>query len=177
MDETIEANERAGMPSRAAFDKLMDAIAAEPKPARMIVSQRASGLMARLFGQSGSPWLVAGAAAAALVIMVQAAALGVLLMRDDRGGVSDFRTASGDKPVQTLDTGSFALVRFAPDAKASDILATLHSVNATIVDGPKGGVYTLKVSNEKLTNERMGEIIEKLRARPDIVNFANRKGS
>src|SRR5687767_11704968 len=83
---TVEANERAGMPSRAAFDRLMDAVAAEPKPVRMLVRQRAGGLMARLFGQSGSPWLVAGAAAACLVIVVQAAALGVLMMRDVPGG-------------------------------------------------------------------------------------------
>lgn len=176
MDETIEANERAGMPSRAAFDRLMDAVAAEPKPARMVVRERAGGLLARLFGQSASPWMVAGAAAAALVIMVQAAALGVLLMRP-ANDPKLIELSSGPKE-QLSETGSFALVRFTPDAKASDILSMLRSVDATIVDGPKSnGTYTLKVSNEKLANERMEEIMQKIRARSDLINFSSVKGA
>lgn len=174
MDETIAANESAGMPSRAAFDKLMDAVAAEPKPARMLVRQRAGGLMARLFGQGASPWLVAGAAAACLVILAQAATLGVLMMR----GSPDRITLASGSDGRPVESGSFVIVRFSPSATAGDILTTLQSLNGTIVDGPKsGGVFTVKVANEKLDDERMGEVLQKFRARPEIINFVSRKGA
>jgi hypothetical protein len=168
--ETVEANERAGTPSRAAFDKLMDAIAAEPKPARRLVRERAGGLMARLFGQSGSPLLVAGAAAACLVILVQAAAIGVLIMRDGPGGQNGIKLAGTERPAET---GNLVFVKFSPTATASDISAMLRSFNITIVDGPKPlGVYTLKLSNQKLPNERLEEILQKIRARSDIISSA-----
>jgi hypothetical protein len=176
--ETVEANERAGMPSRAAFDKLMDAVAAEPKPVRMLVRQRAGGLMARLFGQSASPWMVAGAAAACLVIVVQAATLGVLLMRDVPGSDPSAINLANGPDGRPVETGSFVIVRFNPGATAGDMLTTLQSLNGTIVDGPKSnGSYTVKVSNEKLTDERMSEVLQKFRARSDIINFVARKGA
>ena len=171
--ETVEANERAGMPSRAAFDRLMDAVAAEPKPVRMLVRQRAGGLMARLFGQSGSPWLVAGAAAACLVIVVQAATLGVLMMRGGPGGPNGFKLVGDEKIARSVETGTFVFVGFKPTTTASEMSVMLESLKATIVDGPKSpGVYTLKVSNEKLTGERLEEIMQKIRARSDIISNA-----
>jgi hypothetical protein len=171
--ETVEANERAGMPSRAAFDKLMDAVAAEPKPVRTLVRQRAGGLMARLFGQSASPWLVAGVAAACLVIIVQAATLGVLLMRGDPSGPNGFKLVGDDKITRPVETGTFVFVGFKPTTTASEMSSMLQSLNATIVDGPKSGnVYTLKVSSEKLTGERLDEIVQKIRARSDIIGNA-----
>jgi anti-sigma factor RsiW len=172
--ETIEANETAGMPSSAALNRLMDAIAAEPKAQRTVVRERAGGLLARLFGQSTSPWLAAGAAAACLVILVQAAALGVLMTRDvSTGGQGGVGLASGD-PTRPVEVGTFALVRFTPGASAQDVTALLRSFNAVIVDGPKpGGVYRVKISSQTLANEQTEEILNQIRARSDIIAFVS----
>jgi AcrR family transcriptional regulator len=166
MMETVEANERSGMPSSAAFNRLMDSIAAEPKARRMAVRERAGGLFARLFGLGASPWLVAGAAAACLVIMVQAAALGVLMMRGGPGDdPSRITLASGPAG------GSFALVRVKSEATIGDISTLLRSFNATIVDGPKpGGIYKLKLSSQELTGEQIEETLRQMRARSDIIS-------
>jgi anti-sigma factor RsiW len=177
VSETIEANERAGMPSSAALGRLMDAVAAEPKTQRAVVRERAGGFLARLFGQSASPWLAAGAAAACLVILVQAAALGVLMMRDVPGtGPGGTVLSSGD-PARTAETGSFALVRFSPTATAQDISALLRSFNAVIVDGPKpGGVYRVKLSTQTLAKGQIEEILTQIRARSDIIAFVSVSG-
>jgi hypothetical protein len=177
MNETIEANEQAGMPSSAALGRLMDAIEAEPKRQGAMIRDRAGGLLARLFGQNASPWLVAGAAAACLVILVQAAALGVLMMRDVPGpGSNDVSLASGD-PARPVESGSFALVRFSPTATAADVSALLRSFNAVIVDGPKpGGVYRVKISTQTLGNDQLEEILRQMRARSDIIAFVSVSG-
>jgi anti-sigma factor RsiW len=175
--ETIEANESLGVPSGAALNRLMDAIAAEPNARRAAVRERASGFLAGLFGQGASPWLAMGAAAACLVILVQAAALGVLMMRSGpTGGPNGIDLASGDGP-RAVQAGSFALVRFAPTATASDISELLRSLNAVIVDGPKpGGVYRVKVSTQTITSDRLDEILKQMRARSDIIAFVSVSG-
>jgi anti-sigma factor RsiW len=174
--QIIECNEAAGMPSSAAFGRLMDAIDAEPKTKSALVREQASGLLARLFGQNTSPWLAIGAAAACLVILVQAAALGVLVMRDGPRAPSGTGLASGD-PAATANTGAVALIRFTPTATAQDISALLGSFNAAIVDGPKpGGVYRVKLSTQALTNEQVEEILRQIRARSDIIAFVSVSG-
>jgi anti-sigma factor RsiW len=176
--ETIEANEAAGMPPSAALGRLMDAIAAEPKTQRAAaMRERAGGLLARLFGANASPWLAMGAAAACLLILVQAAALGVLMTRGtSTTGSGGTQLASGD-PARAPEDGSFAQIRFAPSATASDISALLRSFNAVIVDGPKpGGVYRVKISPQKLANDQFEEILRQIRARSDIIAFISVSG-
>jgi anti-sigma factor RsiW len=178
VSETIEANETAGMPSSAALNRLMDAIAAEPRTQRAVARQHAGGLLARLFGgQNVSPWLAASAAAACLVILVQAAALGVLMTRGvSTGGQGGTVLSSGD-PARPMEAGTFALIRFSPAAKAQDITALLRSFNAVIVDGPKpGGVYRVKISSQSLANEQVEEILNQIRTRSDIIAFVSVSG-
>jgi anti-sigma factor RsiW len=172
MAQTIECNEAAGMPSNAALNRLMESIAAEPKRRGAVTRERAAGLFARLFG-AGPSWMPVAAAAACLVILVQAAALGVLVTRQGSGGPT---LASGD-PTRPVEAGSFAFVRFSPNATASDISNLLRSFNAVIVDGPKpGGVYRVRISSQKLANDQVEEILRQIRARSDIISFASVSG-
>jgi anti-sigma factor RsiW len=173
VNETIDANESAGMPSSAALDRLMDAIAVEPRKPRAALQERAGGLLARLFGQNASPWLAVAAAAACLVILVQAAALGVLMMREGPiTGPSGSQLAAGGEGRSAV-----ALVRFTPTATAQDISALLRSFNAVIVDGPKpGGVYRVKISTQTLANDQIEEILRQIRARSDIIAFISVSG-
>lgn len=172
MSETIEANERAGMPSPSALDRLMQAVETEARPSRAMRADAGPGFFARLLGLDRSAWLPVAGFAAALLILVQAAALGVLLWQGSEGS----RLASGD-PAVTIDAGNTVLVRFAETATAADISGLLRSFNAVIVDGPKpGGIYRLRISPQPLQPERREEILRQIRARSDIIAFAAPSG-
>ena len=73
---------------------------------------------------------------------------------------------------QPTTTGTFLLVRFANDAKASDIAMLLKSTGAVIVDGPKpGNAFKLRISDEVLSEADRAAIMAKLRERSDIVSL------
>lgn len=160
---TIAANEALGMPSHAARDRLMAQIAAEAGAAPQM-----SGLTAWWKGwlpAGFSPGLSLAAAAAALIIIVQAVALVSLAPRD-----TDNRLAAGDQLAAA--SGTFILIRFAENASAGEIAALLQSIGGAIVDGPKpGGVYKLRISPRALTVEERDAIIARLREKTDLVTF------
>ena len=165
--ETISANQQAGMPSRAVLDKLMASIAAEPK--RASAAARGRGFLARIFGEGSAPWLPAAGLAACLLILIQAVSLGVLLTRD--GGRTILASPESVRPVSDAHV---ALVRFAPSATAEDISTFLRGINAVIVDGPKpGGTYRLQVARQPGEAAQIEPILEKLRARSDIISFVS----
>lgn len=173
--ETIAANEMVGMPSNAAFDKLMASIAAEPKSARAVVRERAGGFFARLFGQGTPVWAPIAAGAACLVILVQAAAIGVLFTHpqgfgtDVAEGPNGTRLSSGVERVGNTG-GRVILIRFNPNATAGDISTLLHSLNATIVEGPKpGNVFRVRISDQPLSSEQIEAILKQMRERSDII--------
>jgi hypothetical protein len=171
--ETIEANEQAGMPSAAALNRLMETIEAEPKAKRFAARQRSGGgLLARLFGQGTASWMPVASLAAVLVILVQAAALGVLVLRGPSGD-SGAGLASGDNPIQKASDGAtYVLVRFSPGATAEDISTLLRSLHATIVEGPKpGGVYRIRIASKPLQNAEQEAILQQIRARSDIISI------
>ena len=162
------------MPSSAALDRLMNSIAAEPRAQRAMLREHAGGFFARFFGQGATPWLAMGAAAACLIVLVQAAALGVLLVRETAPGGTVL--SSGD-PARLAEAGSFALVRFNPTATATDISSLLRAFDAVIVDGPKpGGVYRVKISTQTLAADQVEEILKQIRARSDIIAFVSVSG-
>jgi hypothetical protein len=171
--ETIEANEQAGMPSAAALNRLMEAVEAEPKAKRFAARQRSGGgLFARLFGQGAAPWVPVATLAATLLILVQAAALGVLLLRGPLGSTGT-ELASGDNPIQKASDGAtYVLVRFSPGATAENISTLLRTLHATIVEVPKpGGVYRIRISSKPLENNEQEAILRQIRARSDIISI------
>lgn len=161
--ETIAANERIGMPSSAALDRLMADIAAAPRAARA----SRLGMMASLKGLfGGGNWMPVAAAAATVVILVQAATLGVLLTRSgpDGPGLASGGQTNGAGP------GSYAWIRFNETARAAEVSAFLRSLNLVIVDGPKpGGAYRVRLSAQPLSAERREEILRQIRAKSDII--------
>jgi len=169
--ETIIANEAAGMPGNAAREKLMQQIAAEAAGA----AQRGrSGFSLRQLLSSVIPaglstgWAMA-AAAAIVVILVQAAALTSFIAIDGAG--DGYKVASGEPgdPAQ----GTFMLVRFNEAANVDDVTNLLGTMEAMIVDGPKpGGVFKLRVSETALPEGERDAILNALREKTDIVAFA-----
>lgn len=163
MTETIEANESLGMPRSAARDRLMEAIAAEAPRGKVSLSS----MLRSLLPQGLSPSFAMGAAAAALVILVQAAAIGYLAFDGERGT----RLATGD-PAVVAEEGAFALVSFSNEATAAEIAEFLTSMDASIVDGPKnGGVFKIRLTERQISDAERDEILRNLREKSDIVRL------
>jgi hypothetical protein len=171
-DETITANEMAGIPSRSALDRLMADIAAEPKSARAVVREKAGGFFSRLFGQGTPAWVPVATGLACLVILVQAAAIGVLFTHPQGlpGPGGSILSGGGDPVERVSDNGRVVLIRFTPNATAEDISTLLRSLNATIVEGPKpGNVFRVRISNQPLSSEQIEAILKQMRERSDII--------
>jgi hypothetical protein len=99
--------------------------------------------------------------AAALAIVLQAGVItGVLL--NDRGENAGYRTVAIELGAPAT-AGSFALVRFAPEASAADITKLLEDQKASIVSGPSaGGIYRVKVAVTGLPKEDLARIVKQL---------------
>jgi anti-sigma factor RsiW len=156
-DETIALNESLGAPGRRAWAKVMAAVEAAP---------RKPGLAARLaalvgLGAQPNPTRLAlVGAAAALVILVESTA--IVTMLPGAGGPS-YRTAS-ESPSATA--GAAVLVAFAPEARLDQIGQWLQQRHATVVDGPRGGFYRLRVGDKPLSKAEMSALVAELGTSP-----------
>jgi anti-sigma factor RsiW len=148
----------AGAPSsgdvRTLFAKI-DAL-----PARR--TSPSAGLSARIaeFLASLTPRTLAwSAAAAALVIMLQAGLLaGFVFQTKSQGG---YQTASA--PTTAPGEGSYVLIRFQPQATAADIASFLEANKLSIVGGPAGGqLFQVRVAPAKLSQADLTRIVNTL---------------
>lgn len=164
--ETIHLNETLGVPSSQAMRKLFAAIDAEPargaRPARAL-SVRIAGFFAGLSPRT----LTAAVAAVAVVVILQAAVIGEGLI--GQYGASGYRTASYQSTM--APSGPTALVRFAPEARASDITDLLAAYHATVVDGPRAGLFRVVLGDRSLPADERDRLIARLQSEK-IVGFA-----
>src|SRR5438045_5512905 len=127
--ETIHLNETLGAPSARAMEKLFAAIDAEE--ARAPRRQRPFDLGSRVseFLSKLTPRALAWSATAAVAaILVQAAVIAAVMVKEP--GIP-----GGPGLASALSEGSFAVVRFAPQATANDITNFLGAYKATLVEG------------------------------------------
>ena len=169
--ETIGLNESLGAPSGRAMTKLFAAIDAEPerKPAMSLnLGPRVSAFFARL-----SPRALAWSASlGAVALLLQAGVIGAVLFKNQQSG--SFQTASlnnADEPI----TRSFgpeaphAQVRFAPDARVSDINALLDTYQASIIEA-RGGMFRLQFGTKPMSRVETAALMNKLKGEK-IVNL------
>jgi hypothetical protein len=166
LSETIRLNESLGAPSARAAQTLMAAIDAEQR----VGPSRKLGLVARAaaYVSAFSPRALAlAASAAAVVIVLQAAVLGGVLVKR---GVGTYETAS--YPEKTAP-GAYVLIRFSPQATAADITRFLDGRKAVIVDGPRaGGLYRVRVAPAALPNGQLARIAKEMQEETAVVGFA-----
>jgi hypothetical protein len=168
MAETIHLNETLGAPSMRAMEKLFAAIDAEE--ARFPRRRRHLDLAGRVseFLSSFAPRTLAWSAAAAVAaILVQAAVITTVVVKDPvTTGSIDLASASTE--------GSFAVVRFAPQATATEITNFLGAHNATLVEGPLksgGSLYRVRLADTKLPPNEVSKIIRQMQEESKIVGF------
>jgi anti-sigma-K factor RskA len=162
LNETIHLNESLGAPSARAMEKLFAAIDAETP----IVRKQSFDLAGRIseFLSGFAPRTLAwSAAAAAVAIFLQGAALTTIALKDQAGHSLASLPAAG---------GTMLVVRFAPQATAADITKFLDAHKATMVGGPKrGSLYTIRLSTTDLARPELVRVIQRMQAESKIVEF------
>jgi hypothetical protein len=169
LGQTIELNESLGAPSARAMDALFAKIAAEPARAPALSTNLGARL--REFFANLSPRTVAwSASAAALALVLQAGVIaGIMLKENGSAGTAQYQTAS--VPSSTTGEGSYALIRFQPQASAADIDRFLENNGLSLTGGPTGGgLYRLQVSATKLPHANLAGIVKELQ-KDKVVGF------
>lgn len=167
MAATIHLNETLGAPSPRAMSRLFAAIEAEgaPTPVR---SRNLGGRVAAFFAGLTPRQLAYASAAAALVIALQAGAIGLIL--SSPGNPNTFHVASSGGGPTTA--GTFAIVRFAPGATAAGITAFLAAHQASIVGGPtSGGLYRVQIATTRLSADERQRLVSQLSAETAVIGF------
>lgn len=157
LGQTIHLNETLGAPSPRAMADLLAKIDAEPPSAPATAGSLATRI--REFFAALSPRTLAwSASAAALAILLQAGVIAGFVINKNAGG---YQTAS--VPARVAGPGSYALIRFKPQASAGDIAGFLESNQLSIVSGPTaGGLYRVRIANAKLQRTELAGIANKL---------------
>lgn len=165
-DAAISSNEMIGVPSPANLDRLMASVANTPRTRSLSVPSPAS-VWEKVAGfiSGFSPKAIGfAAAAAALILVAQAATIGLLMKRDTGSG---YQTASGGPA--TVTDGVQALVVLQPGVTSGTLTGALMELRASVIDGPKaGGIYRLRIAAEKAD---AASAIAKAKARTDVFSF------
>jgi anti-sigma factor RsiW len=161
LGQTIELNESLGAPSARAMQALFAKLDAEPARARPVSLN--AGARVREFLASLSPRTLAwSASAAAIAILLQAGVIaGIVYKANGPIGAANYQTASVSESVS--GEGSYALVRFQPQANAADIEKFLESNKLSLAGGPlAGGLYRVQVAAKKIPQADLAGLVKKL---------------
>jgi hypothetical protein len=143
-DATVTANEAILAPGPQALDRLRASIAAHPRRKSLRATlEQASERFADWLAGLAPPRLALAAAVAALLLMLQAAAIGALILQP--AGAPTYQTAGGE---QTAPEGVELLIRFSDTATMGEIAALLKRLDAVLVDGPHAGLYRVRLSDK-----------------------------
>jgi hypothetical protein len=159
LGETIRVNETLGAPSTRAMDALFRKIDAEP--ARRTMPRL--NLAARFgdFVAGFSPRTLAWSAAAAVLALVLQAGVITGVLLNERGPGGGYRTASA--PSSAAADGSYAVIRFAPQATAADITKFLDANKLSLAGGPApGGLYRVRVAVTGIPKAELARIVKQL---------------
>lgn len=161
LSATVAGNEE--IRARLASAETIIAGAASPTERILTWLSRTVGAARGLFAAPTAGAVRWAAAAAAVIICLQAAALGTLLTREG----STYGTAS--RPGIDATQRAVAMIAFADNASATTIARILDEYRLRIVDGPlPGGFYGVRFADEATAAEqqrRLGAIA----TRTDIV--------
>jgi hypothetical protein len=171
--ETIALNESLGAPSARAMQKLFTAIDAEParKPS---VSLNISARIAEFFAGLSPRTLAYSAALGAVLMLAQAGVIGAILTKQQ---AASFQTASLSGPKESIvrslgqQPAPRAFVRFAPDARMSDITAFLDANQAVIIDSTAGGMFRLQFGDKPMSRQEIAGLMTRLQ-NEKIINLA-----
>jgi anti-sigma factor RsiW len=173
LNEDIHLNETLGAPSARAMEALFAKIDAEPARTPPVTFNL--GARVRDFFASLTPRTLAwSASAAAVAILLQAGLIAGIMIKESGAGATtgggDYQTAS--VPSAFAGDGSYALIRFQPQANAADIAKFLEANNLSVTGGPiTGALFRVQVAPTKLPTADLAGIVKKLQSDKLIVGF------
>ena len=163
--ETIALNEGLGAPSARAMKKLFAAIDAEPSR-KAPMSMRFSARISNFFASLSPRALAWSAIIGAVALLLQAGVIGAVLVMNQTAVTYQTASLSMNEPITRelgpAQTPPRALVRFAADAKVSDITALLENYQASIIDGAKGGMFRLQFGSKAMTKSEVASLMSRL---------------
>jgi anti-sigma-K factor RskA len=164
LNETIHLNETLGAPSARAMEKLFAAIDAEAPVARK-ASFNLVGRVAEFLSSFSPRTLAYAASAAVLALVLQAAVLTTVVVRDQGNGQS-YELSSADQ---------LAVVRFTPSTTLAEVTRFLDINHAVVVNGPKqGGLYEIRLSRS-MPEADFARTIQRMKAESRIIEFISAK--
>jgi hypothetical protein len=174
MAGTVLLNESLGVPSPRVVENLFKAIDRERGRARGAASE--GGLSGWLIGLFTPRAFALAAGAAVIVMVLQAGVIAKLVLQDRVEARSSFETASTPAPTRGLEIGSYALVRFAPQANMADVTHFLDAHDAVIVDGPRpggpGGMYRVRVARRYVGKEELDRLVKEFQSASNLISMA-----
>ncbi len=164
--QTIHLNETLGAPSPRAMTALFAKIDAEP--ARSAAPSINLAARIREFFASLSPRTLAwSAGAAALAIVLQAAVIGGIVLKEQSAGSYQTASVSGSASGE----GAYALIRFQPQASAAEVTNFLETNKLSIAGGPAaGGLYRVRIAATKLPAADLDRRVQSLQG-DKVVGF------
>jgi anti-sigma factor RsiW len=175
MAETVLLNESLGVPSPRVMENLFKAIDRERRHSRAPAAGGGlSGWLMDLFTPRAFAFT---AGAAVIVMMLQAGVIAKLALQDRVETRSSFQPASAPSAAtRGLEIGSFALVRFAPQANMADVTRFLDAHDAVIVDGPRpggpGGLYRVRVARYYVGKEELERLVKEFQSASNLISMA-----
>jgi anti-sigma-K factor RskA len=164
LSETIHLNESLGAPSTRAMEKLFAAIDAEGTRAPRRAPFDLAGYFAEFLSSFSPRTLAWSASAAAVAIMVLGGALTTVVVSD--------RNSEGMKMASAATAdANLAVIRFAPQANATDITNFLEAHKAVFSDGPKRGVYTIRFTDSSMPKEDILKVVKEMQVESKVVEF------
>jgi anti-sigma-K factor RskA len=164
LSETIHLNESLGAPSARAMEKLFAAIEAEA-PAPRKSSFDLLGRVAEFISSFSPRTLALAGSAAAVAVVLQAAVLATVVVRDQGG--QEFSLAS-----HSTGDAKTAMVRFTPQARSDEITRFLTLHHMVVVGGPKkGNLYEVQLAATAAHNTDFAKVVQQMKAETRIVEF------
>jgi anti-sigma-K factor RskA len=163
--ETVHLNETLGAPSARCMERLFSAIDAEQARSPRRTFDLADRVSAFLSGFQPRT-LAWAASAAAIAILVQAGVIAAVVFKEDRAGAPTLASA--------VREGSFAVVRFSPQATATEITNFLGAYRASVVEGPLkagGSLYRVRLAESRLPPSEVAKIVRSMQEEAKIVGF------
>ncbi len=186
MAATVAFNEDLGAPSARAMHRLFAAIDAEPLGGARPVTVR-PGRFTRFFASLSPRMLAWSASFGAALLLLQAGLIGAMLAPPQPATLqaaafqdAAYREAPVARPAEPITrslvpqtparqtlapkTTAYALIRFAPDARASDIAALLDSYRASVVGSSRGGVFRVQFGDGSISKIETDRLMDRLQA-------------
>ncbi len=65
-------------------------------------------------------------------------------------------------------SGTYALISFAPTASVADVTKLLETYKIAVIEGPSGGVYTVRLAMTGMPKEDLARTVKKLQDEPAV---------